>query len=162
MKHLRPANHTDDSTLVCVLHPSLHQQDFYAWTQQQADLLKSGSLIDLDTHYLIEELESMSASERRELSNRLIVLLAHLLKYRYQPKKRSKSWILTIKEQRVRVSLLLKQSPSLQSQLADRFTEAYEVAIISAARETGLPESTFPNELPFTLEQALDNTFLPQ
>ena len=70
----------------------LHDLDFYAWTQQQVDILKSGNLDDVDIKHLIEEIESMGASERRELINRLAVLLAHLLKWNYQPSFRGRSW----------------------------------------------------------------------
>lgn len=69
----------------------LHDLDFYAWTQQQVGPLKSGNLADVDFKYLIQEIESMGASERRELINQLAVLLAHLLKWHYQPSFRSRS-----------------------------------------------------------------------
>lgn len=147
--------------LVDNMTSSLHEHDFYAWTQQQADILKSGSLTDLDTHYLIEELESMGASERRELVRRLTILLGHLLKWAYQPERRSKSWTLTIKGQRLEIKYLLKDNPSLKSQLGDKFSEGYEKAILLAADETGLEESAFPAESPFTLQQALDETYFP-
>ena len=49
----------------------LHDLDFYAWTQQQVNLLKSGNLVDIDVKSLIEEIKGMGASERRELINRL-------------------------------------------------------------------------------------------
>ena len=95
----------------------LHDLDFYAWTQQQVDLLKSGNLVDVDVKHLIEEIESMGASERRELIDRLAVLLAHLLKWYYQPSFRGRSWQLTIKEQRRQLQRLLKDNPSLYARL---------------------------------------------
>src|SRR5512134_2414110 len=94
----------------------LYEQDFYAWTQEQASKLRSGELVTLDLEHLAEEIESMGRSERRELINRLAVLLAHMLKWQYQPERRGsgKSWRATIKEQRRQVQRVLKDSPSLQ------------------------------------------------
>ncbi len=71
---------------------TLYERDFHAWTEQQAALLKAGRLLDIDRDRLIEEIESMSASERRDLANRLKELLLHLLKWRYQPERRGASW----------------------------------------------------------------------
>ena len=68
-----------------------YETDFHAWAIQNARLLREGKLTKLDAEHIAEELESMSASERRELLNRLQVLLSHLLKYQYQPERRSKS-----------------------------------------------------------------------
>ncbi|HLC15127.1 MAG TPA: DUF29 domain-containing protein [Thermodesulfovibrionia bacterium] len=141
--------------------PSLHEQDFYAWTKQQADILKSGILANLDVHYLIEELESMGASEKRELVHRLTLLLGHLLKWVYQPKRRSNSWLATIEEQRLEVVDLIQDNPSLKYQLEQQFDKAYTKAVLFAVKETNLPKSSFPNESPFTLEQTLDRTYLP-
>ncbi|MGH8654156.1 MAG: DUF29 domain-containing protein, partial [Gammaproteobacteria bacterium] len=95
----------------CMSISSLHNVDFYAWTEQQANLLKSGKLADVDLEYLIEELNSMGASERRELINRLAVLSAHLLKWQYQPSFRGRSWQITIKEQRRQLQRLLNDNP---------------------------------------------------
>jgi hypothetical protein len=73
-----------------------YETDFYGWTQQQAHLLKTGCLSSLDVANLIEEIETMGRSEKRELDSRLMVLLVHLLKWKYQPKRRGRSWELTI------------------------------------------------------------------
>jgi len=141
---------------------SLHEHDFYAWTKQQADILKSGILANLDVPYLIEELESMGASEKRELVHRLTLLLGHLLKWVYQPKKRSNSWLATIEEQRLEVVDLIQDNPSLKYQLEQQFEKAYTKAVLFAVKETDLSKSAFPTESPFTLEQTLDRTYLPK
>ena len=94
-----------------------YETDFHAWAIQNARLLREGKLTKLDTEHIAEELESMSASERRELLNRLQVLLSHLLKYQYQPERRSKSWLLTMSHQRTAIERLLEQSPSLKALL---------------------------------------------
>lgn len=138
-----------------------HDQDFYAWTQEQAALLRAGRLSELDTEHLIEELESMGASERRELINRLAVLLAHLLKWRYQPKRRSNSWRYTIVEQRLSVDEVLNDNPSLKHRLEDFFIEAYMRGRVKAAKETNQSISAFPESCPFTLEETLDRDFFP-
>lgn len=80
---------------------SSHDHDFYRWTQEQADILRRGQFSAIDVDHLIEELEAMGARERRELTNMLEVLLAHLLKWQYQPEHRSRSWRATIAEQRL-------------------------------------------------------------
>ena len=140
---------------------SLHEQDFYAWTKQQADILKSDDVRMLDVHYLIEELENMGAREKRELVHRLTLLLGHLLKWVYQPERRGNSWIATIEEQRLEVSDLIQDNPSLKYQLEQQFEKAYTKAILFAVKETNLSKSTFPNESPFTLKQTLNRDYLP-
>ncbi len=141
---------------------SLHEQDFYAWTKQQADILKSGDVRVLDVHYLIEELENMGAREKRELVHRLTLLLGHLLKWVYQPERRGNSWIATIEEQRLEISDLIQDNPSLKYQLEQQFEKAYTKAILFAVKETNLSKSTFPNESPFTLKQTLNRDYLPE
>ncbi len=141
---------------------SLYEHDFAQWAQRQADLLRQGCWGDLDVEHLLEELDSMGASERRELVNRLAILLAHLLKWRYQPQRRGHSWRLTIKIQRLDVAAVLRQNPSLQPRLHEFFNEAYTKAILQAARETGLDETaTFPGDCPFSIEQVLDDDYWP-
>ena len=95
-------------------------------------------------------------SERRELTNRLAVLLAHLLKWQAQPGLRGNSWRLTIAEQRRQVTRILSDSPSLRPQLGDIIADAYGDARLIAERETGLAGSAFPSLSPWTFEQALD------
>jgi len=141
---------------------SLYEQDFYAWTKQQIDILKSGMLSDLDVDCLIKELESMGASEKRELVHRLALLLGHLLKWVYQPERRGNSWLATIDEQRLEVIDLIEDNPSLKYQLAQQFQKAYVKAVLFAVKETNFPKSTFPDSSPFSLEQILDKNYLPE
>jgi len=140
---------------------NLHDRDFYAWTQQQAELIRSGRFDELDVEFLSEEIESMGASERRELGNRLAVLLAHLLKWRYQPERQGRSWLLTIEEQRQRSQRVLKQNPSLRPKLPDTFFDAYADARLMAAREMGVDKRSLPQDCPWTVDQALQDGFLP-
>ena len=140
-----------------------YEQDFYAWTQEQAALLKAGRLTALDIVNIAEELEDMGKSQRNQLVTRLGVLLAHLLKWRYQPERRgySNSWKYTIKEQRRRIQRLLTENPSLKSKLDELLQDAYGDAVLMAAREMGFEEEQFPVTCPWLLEQVLDNYFWP-
>jgi len=140
----------------------LYETDFYGWVQNQAGVLRAGNFASLDLDNLIEEIEDMGKNRHRALASRLEVLLAHLLKWRFQPKRKGNSWEFTIKEQRKRIALLLKKNPSLTSVLDEAFEEAYEFAISSAAQETGIDESTFPSQCPWTFEQAIDTNFWPE
>lgn len=141
---------------------NLYASDYYGWTQQQAELLRAGKLGDLDVNNLLEEIEAMGGSERRELESRLEVLFMHLLKWKYQPNFRGKSWVLTIKEQRRKIARRVEKSPSLKRELSEMAVEAYGDAVLSAARETGLDEKEFPQQMPWPLVDALSEDFLPE
>ncbi|MFN1150170.1 DUF29 domain-containing protein, partial [Serratia liquefaciens] len=108
-----------------------YDSDFYGWTQEQADLIRAGNFEQLDADNLLEEIESMGRSERRELESRLEKLLAHMLKWRYQDSRRGKSWLLTIKEQRRKFADCLDENPSLKSRLDDCLVKVYRYAKIS-------------------------------
>lgn len=140
---------------------TLYDHDFYAWTQQQIQLLKSGRLDNVDLEHLIEEVESMGASERRELFSRMRVIVLHLLKWQFQPELRSSGWRGTLVEQRAELDDLLNQSPSLRSLCLDALEHAYPRARIEAAVETGLPLSTFPESCLYTLDDVLRLDYFP-
>ncbi|HYN77574.1 MAG TPA: DUF29 domain-containing protein [Lamprocystis sp. (in: g-proteobacteria)] len=139
----------------------LYERDFHAWANEQAGLLRAGKLASVDLAHVAEEIESMGRSERRELVNRLVVLVMHLLKWRYRPGRQGTSWRLSIKEQRIRLKSHLEDNPSLKSQIDWAITQAYPLALIEAERETGLHESTFPSICPFPYGQLLDDAFWP-
>ena len=138
-----------------------YETDFYAWAMEQAALLRAGRFAAADIANIAEEIESMGRGEKRELVNRLTILLLHLLKWQFQPGFRSPSWSSSIREQRIRLRSHLKDNPSLKAKLDESFAEAYELAVIGAARETGLPESDFPKAAPYRFEQAADDAFWP-
>ncbi|MFB2838717.1 DUF29 domain-containing protein [Floridanema evergladense] len=138
-----------------------YETDFYAWLLKSAELLRRGEFAELDLEQIAEELEGMARSDKRQLIDRLAVLLAHLLKWQYQPEKRSKSWQRTIREQRKRISLLLEDSPSLKYEIEEKLTDAYEIAVLSAANETGLDEDYFPESCEYALDEVLDSNFYP-
>ena len=139
----------------------LHERDFYAWTQEQSSLLKSGREAEIDVEHLIQEIESMGASERRELLNRLEELLMHLLKWKYQPGLRGASWEISISKQRNGLEDLFETSPSLRPKLEEVLSKAYGRARRYATKETGLPTSNFPEICPFDSNQLLDADFWP-
>jgi hypothetical protein len=141
---------------------SLYQRDWYAWTQTSAELLRQGRWHELDAVHIAEELESMGKSEQRALENRLTALLAHLLKWQYQPGRRGKSWQRTLIEQRKQIHKLLRENPSLQTKLESALEDAYDSAIRWAAEETGLEESVFPQVCAYSLESLLNPEFYPE
>jgi Domain of unknown function DUF29 len=130
-----------------------YETDFYQWTQQQAALLRQGLLSAIDAVNLAEEVESMGKSDRRAIGSFLELILLHLLKWRYQPRRRGTSWKSSIRNGRNTVERLLADSPSLVPQLKTLANEEYRRARRSAADETKLPLSTFPEQCPFTVEQ---------
>lgn len=140
-----------------------YDTDFYEWTQHQAAALAAGHVSELDLANLAEEIESLGRRDRRALGSRLDVLVMHLLKWRYQPERRisGRSWESTMIEQRRRIRRLLRESPSLRSEVPGMIEEEYLDIRRQAAAETGLPLTMFPDTCPWTVEQILDSTFLP-
>jgi hypothetical protein len=138
-----------------------YDTDFYAWANAQAELLRTGNLQQADIEHIAEEIESLGKGELRELENRLAVLFTHLLEWRFQPTHRSRSWELTVKEQRRRLRRHLAQNPSLKSKLPQAREDAYGDAVLEAARQTGLAEDALPIDCPFSVEQTLDDTWWP-
>ena len=139
---------------------TLYEQDFYLWIQATVQQLKENKLNEIDIPNLIEEIESMGRSEKRELKSRLIVLLMHLLKWHYQPEKRSESWRSTITEQRICIEGLLEDSPSLKPLLSEVFEDCYQKARLKASDETGIKLNFFPKESPFSLEETLESSYV--
>ena len=139
-----------------------YEEDFYAWTVEQARLLRSGELSTIDAANLAEEIESMGRSDRRELQSRLAVLMMHLLKWRFQPSARSRSWSATIEEQRLQIEQVFAESPSLRPLAAGMLPQAYAIARARATAETGLADDIFPTLCPFALEEVLSRSFLPE
>ena len=133
-----------------------YEIDFGLWTQTQAAILRGEKVGSLDRRNLGEEIESLGKSERRELSSRLQIILLHLLKWTYQPKKRSASWQASIGENRIQIEALLADSPSLVREVEDRIAKAYPAARSKAIAETRLPPTKFPETNPFSNEQIFE------
>ena len=140
---------------------SLYDHDFFAWSNQQAALLRAGKLSQADIENIAGEIESMGKSEKRELLSRLTVLMMHLLKWQFQKAKRTTSWELTIDEQRIQLALHLADNPSLKSELPQTVHDAYRLAILGARRQTRLPASAFPAICPYSTAEMMDAAFWP-
>ena len=140
---------------------TLHDQDFFAWANEQAALLRARRLSEADIDHIAEEIESMGKAEKRELVSRLEVLLLHMLTWQFQPDRRGKSWTNTIRVQRNRLNSHLADNPSLKPQLPVAIQAAYENARIEAAAETDLDEAVFPEACAWLFEQIIDPAFWP-
>lgn len=141
---------------------SLYHQDFYAWANEQAALLRAGKLSEADIAHIAEEIESMGKAEKRELISRLTVLLNHLLKWQYQPGRRGASWEVTITNQRRDLAVHFKDNPSLKSKLTEAIDYAYGNARGEAYAQTGLSKEAFPAVCPWSFDQMMDETFWPE
>jgi hypothetical protein len=140
------------SETICL--SELYDTDETAWLEQMAALATAGDGAALDLKNLGEFLADMAKRDKREVIQRLVTLLIHLLKWDHQPDKRTKSWELTIQEQREELQELL-ESGVLRNHAQQELAKAYQKAVRRAAVETEMEEKTFPAECPFTLEHAL-------
>jgi hypothetical protein len=140
-----------------------YETDIIAWANEQASLLRAGQLTSLDIDHIAEEIEDVGKSEQRELSSRMTILLAHLLKWKMQPAFRSSSWEATIHAQRKGISRRLKKTPSLVASLSDPDwqADAWDDAVALAAKETEISYAEFPQTCPWTNEQILSGDFFP-
>ena len=139
-----------------------YEKDVTAWAAEQAALQRSGALSSLDIEHIAEEIEDVGKSERRELASRMAVLLAHLLKWQYQPDKRGSSWQRTIKEQRRAIAAHITETPSLRASLRNDiwFEGVWADAVAKAVEETGL--DLFPEDCPLSVEQILSRDYYPE
>lgn len=138
-----------------------YNSDFYGWTQEQAALLKAGRLSEIDIENLIEEVETMGRSEKRELNCRLTFLLVHLLKWQFQPIRRGNSWRITIEQQRLEFKDVLDDNPSLKPLLDAILLQAYIKAKVAASKETAIDKAVFPDLCPWCYAQLLDLEYYP-
>jgi len=139
-----------------------HNEDFYGWATANASLLKQGKLKEVDMENIIEELEEMGRSEKYQLINRFSILIAHLLKWKYQPELRGRSWSGTIKEQRHRIERLIKQNPSLKHEIPEAIQEGFSDSKDLIEKETPIDLNLLPSECPYTFEQIMNDEFYPE
>ncbi|NEV64831.1 DUF29 domain-containing protein [Thiorhodococcus minor] len=142
-------------------HRTDYEADILNWSREQAQLLRAGRFDQLDLEHLADEIEDVGKSEQRELAHRMALLLAHLLKWSYQPERRGASWEITIRNQRKGILRRLKKTPSLKNDLSDEdwWDGVWEDATVQAAQETGL--GSFPEDCPWSVEEVLDAEWLP-
>jgi hypothetical protein len=138
-----------------------YEEDFVAWLEDQAQRARRGEIDGLDLENIAEELEGMARSDRREIRNRLTVLLIHLLKCVVHTKQPSSSWLGTIAEQRDGIADLIEDSPSLRDYPAQILERCYPKARRNAARQMRLPEGAFPESCAFAVDDVLDPGWLP-
>jgi hypothetical protein len=132
---------------------AVYERDFYSWAMEQAALLRGGALDRVDLEHIAEELESLGRSEASALKSCYRLILMHLLKWQFQPEKRSNSWRKTVMREKLNLAEVLEENPGLKPRRAELFTKAYDLARKDAAIETDLPLSTFPETCPFDIEQ---------
>ena len=143
------------------LNQFLYEQDFYTWTEQQAQALAQRRVESLDWEHLAEELADLGNRHYDQLGSRLAVLIGHLLKWKYQPEHQGSSWRATIREQRRKISRLLHKNPGLKSRWQEAWEEAWLDGRDLAIRETGMDESIFPEIPCFDSEQVQDEGYWP-
>lgn len=152
------------SSAVPVRHPDscLYEEDFYTWVITTVALLRQRRFAEIDSVHLAEELEDIGKRERRELESHIWNVTLHLLKWQYQPERRGVSGRQSIRNERIEIQKLLRDSPSLASQVSQILDREYPAARADALDETGLNEEAFPVPCPFTSEQVLDAGFWPE
>ena len=132
---------------------NLYEKDFYAWTQGQGALLRNGDYDTADIANIAEEIETMGRTEKRELVNRLAVLMAHLLEWEHQPERRGRSWKLMIQEQRWRAVEVVEDNPSLKHKMSEIMSAAYQLALLRLKKATGI--DSFLETYPFSSDEIL-------
>ena len=142
--------------------PCLYDEDFYAWAMATAALLRQRRFAEIDIAHLAEELEDMGKRERRALESHIRNVTLHLLKWRYQSRKRRASWRQSIRNGRIEIHKLLRDSPSLAGQVSHILDDEYPAARADAIDETGLTGDIFPVRCSFTAEQVLGAEFWPE
>jgi hypothetical protein len=136
--------------------------DLVRWAEANAALLRQGRLTEIDAEHLAEELEDMGKSERRALASQLRVLIAHLLKWQYQPERRGNSWRFSVLNARAAIAEIIEDSPSLGPKAEALMLKGWPLARAQAVAETGLPDKRFPPECPYRVDQVLDDAFWPE
>lgn len=136
--------------------------DFSEWISQTAQLLRERRWQEIDVPSLIEEVEDLGKSERRGITSQLTRLLLHLLKWQYQPQRRSDSWLDSITDARTQIELAIDDSPSLRSYPSQQLSNSYQRARRQAAKQTGLELSVLPETCPYALDLALTEDWLPE
>ena len=136
--------------------------DLSLWARETADLIREGRWQNIDLEHLVEELEDLGKSEKRGIASQLVRLLIHLLKWEYQPQRRSDSWLDSITDSRLQIELAIKDSPSLKNYPLLELAQVYQRARSNAAKQTHLPLSSFPEICPYPLDKILAEDWLPE
>ena len=140
--------------------PAAKESDLYSWARRQAELLRAGRLTEIDAAAIAEEIDDVGEEQYDKLEGALRVLMLHLLKWDHQPSMRSRSWTLTVREQRRRAERQLRKNPGLKPQVDEALEAAYEDARLEAANETGLSLSVFPIRRPFEYAEIMERSIV--
>lgn len=138
----------------------LYDSDFYAWSLEQARLLREGRLGEIDAENIAEEILDVGGAEYDKLESALRVLLMHMLKWDHQPERRSRSWENTIAIQRRHAERQLFKNPSLKARLEEGVVEAYSDARLEASSETDMDVDCFPETCPYSWEEIMGREFV--
>ena len=143
---------------------NLYDSDYQLWVENTINQLRQGDFQSVDWQNLLEELADLGKSERRTLESLLTRLLEHLLKLTYWQSQRDynqAAWKKEIRNFRLQIADLLADSPSLKSYLREILAKCYLDARNLLIDETQLDASIFPVELLASLEEILDQNWLP-
>jgi hypothetical protein len=138
-----------------------YDDDFYTWSMEQARLVREGQWAAVDRENVAEEIESLGREQFNKLESAFRVLMLHILKWDHQPEKRSRSWTLSIKEQRLQLEDVIDDNPGLKPRIDEAIGRAYRKARVNAAQETGLDESVFPERCPYSYDDITSRIFAP-
>ncbi|MGB7037938.1 MAG: DUF29 domain-containing protein [Xanthobacteraceae bacterium] len=136
-----------------------YERDFYSWALEQARLIRERRDDTLDRDNLAEEVESLGREQFNKLVSALRVAMMHMLKWDHQPAARSRSWVLTIQEQRLEIADVLADNPGLKPRINEAIGRAYRRARLEAAKETGLDETAFPAACPYSIDDITTRSF---
>ena len=139
---------------------SLYEQDILLWVEETVNKLKAKDFENLDLENLIEEVESLGISQRKELLSRLTTLIEHLLKRIYLSMPDNyRGWENAIREQRRQLRFILGDAPSLKSIWLTSFERAWQVSLQDIRDEYA--QINFPDRWLFSqeLEAMLNNRF---
>jgi hypothetical protein len=149
-------------------HGKLYDEDFYAWTQEQAALLREGAVHELDLEHLLEEIEDMGHSQQDKLASHLLVLLTHLLKLMLAAQslptdyeRAARGWRLTCQAQRLQIAKVLRRNPRLRPTVPEELADAYGIARLEAARDLPLDVALVPEPCPWDPAQVQATDFWP-
>jgi hypothetical protein len=136
------------------------RDDLYSWAVRQAELLRAGRLTEIDPVAIAEEIDDVGEEQYHRLESALRVVMLHLLKWDHQPSMRSRSWTLTVRQQRRCAERQLRKNPGLKSRLDEALEAAYEDARLEASAETDLPLRAFPMRRPFEYAEIMERSIV--
>lgn len=152
---------TDEAELVPAADAAApaYERDFYSWSLEQARLIREGRLAAIDRDNVAEEIESLGREQFNKLESAIRILLVHMLKWDHQPRKRSRSWVLSIRAQRIELDHVLGDNPGLKPRIGEAIARGYRRARLEAMRETGLDENRFPPQCPYGWDDIVSRDF---